>query len=272
MFKIFVVICMFLALNTNQAFSQKLNMIQGENLISLDLKDMPLNSVAEEVYKQIGCKIIFDEKWNNLLLSGQYAGVTLEEFFWRSLRKYNVSLSYDDKNNIATLRFFGDRDIGKTNIDSLASRNAASGGTNKETKVMREEQHQQLVAYFNDPESIDPESGMTFGEIKEMRSTQRAEQERWKNDSESIDSVSGMRLGDIKQIYSDQRAEQERWQNDPEAIDPVSGIKLVDIKKMRSGQRAEQERWQNDPEAIDPVSGIKLVDIKKMRSVRRGNR
>ncbi|MFH2122629.1 MAG: hypothetical protein ABIJ50_04010 [Pseudomonadota bacterium] len=272
MFKIFVVVCIFLTLNINQAFSQKLNIIQGESLLSLDLRDSPLGSVAEEIYKQTGCKIIFDEKWNNLLLSGQYSGVTLEEFFGRSLRKHNVSLSYDDRSNIANLRFFGDRDIGRMNADILARRNAANGGANEEIKMIREERRQAIFAYFNDPESIDPESGMKFGDIKEMRSAQRAELERWQNDPESVDLVSGMKLGDIKEMRSAQRAELERWHNDLESIDPVSGIKLVDIKKMRSGQRAGQERWHNDPESIDPVSGMKLGDIKKMRSSRRADR
>ena len=264
-----IVLSMFLVLNARQVSTQTLDIVPVKRVMSLDLREKPLQLVAEEIYKQTGCKVVFDEKWNDLPLSGQYAGVTVEDFFWRSLRKDNVSLFYDDKSNVANLHFFGDKNIRRIDIDTLASRNAANGEVSEEIKELHSIQRTELERLRNDPEAIDSLSGMKLVDIRELHSTQRAELERSLNDPEAIDSLSDMKLVDIQELHSTQRAELERSRNDPEAIDSLSGMKLVDIQELHSIQRVESERSRNDPETIDPLSGMTNGEIKRLHDVQR---
>lgn len=259
-FKITIVVsCMLLVLYAGQAFSQKLGTLPEKSVVSLELRDKPLKFVAEEIFKQTGYKVVFDKKWNDLPLSGQYTGVTLEEFFLRALRKQNVSLSYDDKSNIVNLRFFGDRGVGKINANTLASENVPNIKVNKDIKAP----HGKLAAYLNDPKSVDPSSGMKLVDMRELHANQQAELARLRNDPETIDPMSGMKLGDIQELHNTQQVALASFRNDPEAIDPMSGMKLGDIQELHNTQQVELERLRNDPEAIDPGSGLTNAEIKK---------
>jgi YHS domain-containing protein len=235
MYKIFIVLCLFLALCSTQALSQKLDAVPVKKVISLELKEKPLKLVAEEIHKQTGYRVVFDEKWNELLLSGQYVGVTPEEFFLRAIRKQNVSLSYDDKGNMIVLRFFGDRDIGKIKAGALASVNGASTQTTKDV--------------IKDPEAIDPVSGMKFVDTQETHKAQRAELERWQKDPESVDPVTGVKLVDTQETHKAQRAELDSLQKNPEYVDPVSGMTNAETKSIHDAQRAELEQLKTHPVA-----------------------
>lgn len=240
MYRIFIVLCLFLVLCSSQALSQKLDAVPVKKVISLELKEKPLKLVAEEIHKQTGYRVVFDEKWNELLLSGQYVGVTAEEFFLRALRKQNVSLSYDDKGNMIILRFFGDRDIGKTKAGALASGNVINAQESKDVKALSEQQHQELERYLKDPESVDPMTGMKLVDIQELHKTQQAEQEQLRKDPGAIDPVSGMTNAEIKNIHDMQQIEQEQLKKNPESIDPLSGKTNAEIKNLHEVQRAEQ--------------------------------
>jgi len=256
-----IVLSIFLVLNARQVSTQTLNIVPVKKVMSLDLREKPLQEVAEEIYKQTGCKVVFDEKWREVPLSGQYADVTMEEFFLRAFHKQNISMSYDDKENVVYLHFFGNNTFGKINTDTLASGNDSSVEASQDTKALHEEQRQELLVYLNDPESVDPESGMKLVDIRELHITQQAELERMRDDPETIDPMSGMKLGDIQELHNTQQAELERLRNDPETIDPMSGMKLGDIQELHNTQQVELERLRNDPETIDPMSGMKLGDI-----------
>jgi YHS domain-containing protein len=253
----FVVSCIFLALSATPTFCQKQNSIMENKVISLELREKPLNLVAEEIFKQTGCKITFDEKWNALLLSGQYTGVTLEEFFQRALRKQNVTLSYDKKGNFVNLRFLGDRDIGKIKANTLASENASLVQANEDIKVLHEQQRQALQKYLNDPESVDPVSGMKLGDLHELHGAQRTELERLQNDPKTIDPVSGMTNAEIKKLHDVQHVESEHLRNDPNAVDPVSGMTNAEIKKLHEVQHVALEQLKKPsvtekPEQVKP--------------------
>lgn len=260
MYKIFLVFCMFLGLCSTQALSQKLDTVPLKRVISLELKEKPLKLVVEEIFKQTGYRVVFDEKWNDLPLSGSYAGVTLEEFFLRSLRKQNVTLSYDDKGNVAILRFFGDRDIGKIKTGTLTNEIDSKVQVSEEVKALHEQQRQELQAYLKDPEAIDPESGMKLVDIKSLHDAQKVELEQLKSNPETIDPSSGMKLADIQQMQDAQRAEIENIRNNPAIIDPESGMTKLEIKKLHDVQHAELEQLKKNPpveesEQMEPKEG-----------------
>jgi len=207
-----VALSMFLVLTTSQAFSQKLDVVPIKRVISFELKDKALKSVVEEIYKQTGYVVVFDEKWSELPLSGQYTGVTVEEFFQRAFHKQNVSLSYDDTRKVVNLRFFGESNIGKKNADTLAGGNESGAKVSEDIKVLHEAQRQELSTYLKDPESVD--------------------------------LVSGMKLVDIQELHSTQQTELEHLQNDPETTDPATGMTNVEINKLHDVQRAELEQLE----------------------------
>lgn len=253
MYKIFLFLCMFLGLSSSPAMSQELDVVPVKRVISLELKDKPLKLVADEIFKQTGYRVVFDEKWNDLPLSGHYAGVTLEEFLQRSLRKQNVTLSYDDKGNVAILRFFGDRDIGEIKAGALVSEKDEKVQVSEEVKEMYEQQYKELQTYLKDPEAVDPVSGMKLVDIEVLQSTQQRELEQLRNDPEMVDPVSGMSLGDIKMLQNTQQAELERLRNDPETVDPISGMTMAEIKKLHDVQRAELEQMKMNPSTDNSV-------------------
>ncbi len=229
MYNILIILCILLLSCSNQVYGQKLDPVPLKRVISLELKEKPLKKIVEDIQKQTGYTIVFDEKWNDLLISGQYTGVTLEEFFQRALRKQNISLSYSDKGNVVNLCFFGDRTVTKAKDSSLAKGipfdlNEKNSNTTSEI----------LTTYYNDPESIDPSSGMTLVDMRELHATQMAELDRFRNDPESIDPMNGMKLGDIRELHNAQQAEITRFQNDPESIDPVSGLTNAEMKQRHN--------------------------------------
>jgi hypothetical protein len=229
------------------AVSQKQDNIPEKKVISLELREKPLKLVAEEIFKQTGYKVIFDEKWNALPLSGQYTGVTVGEFFRRSLRKQNVTLSYDKKDNVVNLRFFGDRDNGKIKADTLASENETNAQIKKDVKVLHEQQRQDLQKYLKDPESVDPVSSMKLVDIQELHGNQQAELKNLQNDPAAIDPVSGMANAEIKKLHDVQQEESTQLRKDPEAVDPESGMTNIEIKKLHDVQHAELEQLKKNP-------------------------
>jgi hypothetical protein len=252
MYRIFIILCLFLVLCSSQALSQKLDAVPVKKVISLELKEKPLKLVAEEIHKQTGYRIVFDEKWNELLLSGQYVGVTPEEFFLRALRKQNVSLSYDDKGNMIILRFFGDRDIGKIKAGAMVSESGINVQESKDVKALSEQQRQEAEKYLKDPESVDPISGMKLVDIQELHETQQAEREQLRKDPGTIDPVSGMTNAEIKNLHDVQQIEQEQLRENPESIDPLSGKTNAEIKNLHDVQHKELEQLKKPPVTEGP--------------------
>lgn len=260
MYKLFLVLCMFLGLCSSQAWSQKLDTVPVKKVISLELHEKPLKLVVEEIFKQTGYRVVFDEKWNDLPLSGHYAGVTVEEFFLRALRKQNVTLSYDDKGSVVILRFFGDRDIKQIKAGALINENNSREQVSEEVKALHEEQHHELQAYLKDPEAVDPVSGMKLVDIRSLHEAQKVELEQLKSNPETIDPSSGMKLADIQQSQDAQRAEIENIRNNPAMIDPESGMSKSEIKKLHDVQHAELEQLKKNPpveesEQMEPTEG-----------------
>jgi hypothetical protein len=268
-YKLCVVLGLFLSLHAGQAFSQKVDNVPMRRVISFELKEKPLELIAEDIFAQTGCRIVFDEKWKDLPLSGQYTDVTLEEFFLRALRKQNVSLSYDDKKNEVKLHFFGDRKNGSINTGALTSSNTSGVQVSEEIKALHNAQRVEMDRLRNDPNAIDLASGMTNAEIKKLHEGQQAEMDRLRNDPKAIDIASSMTNAEIRKLHEGQQAEMDRLRNDPNAIDLASGMTNAEIKKLHEKQRAELDRLRNDPNAIDLVSGMTNAEIKKLHERQR---
>lgn len=178
MWKVLIVLTVFLVSQSGHAHGQAISVEPLNKEISLELKGRPLKEVAEDIRKQTGCEIVYDDKWKDLAISGLYSGVTIEEFFQRAFRKQNSTLSYNDKGNVVNVRFFSDI--------------IASGA-------------KEVATNFDDLEAVDPVSGIKIVDIKEQREVRKTEIECWRNAPESIDPVSGMKLSEIKEMRAARR-------------------------------------------------------------------
>jgi len=230
-------------------------------LVTLEVTNKPFKDVADDLSRQSGFKIIFDEKWNSIPVSGKYSAVTLEEFFRRVFRKQNTSLLFDNQQKLVVVRFFGDKSFKELLSSSLADSAGSADQVTEEIRELHAQQRQELEDYLNDPESVDPLSGMKLVEIRAMHDQQRSELEQSLSDPNTVDPVSGSSLGDIEQLHKEQGAEIEQFRNNPENVEPETGMTIAQIKALHDAQRAELQRMLNDPNTVDPISGKTLAEI-----------
>lgn len=225
---------------------------------TLMLDNKPLQEVAADISRQTGYRVVFDEKWNTLPVTGNYSDVSLDEFFRRAFRKQNTSLLVNDREKVVAIRFFGDKSF----ADLLASVTP-----NKATAIpediaeLHREQHAEMQEYLRDPESVDPLSGMKLTDIRAMHEEQHAAIEQMRQDPEAVDPISGATMGELQQLHASQQQEIEQMRNDLASVDPESGMTVGAIAEMHQAQRAERDRMLQDPNTIDPTSGMKLSEI-----------
>lgn len=225
---------------------------------TLKLENRPLQDVAAEISRQTGYQVVFDEKWNSLQVTGNYADVSLDEFFRRAFRKQNTSLLVNDREKIVALRFFGDKSF----ADLLAGAATGKGGAVPEDIAeLHREQRAELQEYLRDPESVDPLTGMKLTDIRALHEEQQAELAASRQDPETVEPTSGAKQGDLEQLHAAQQAENDQLRNNSGAIEPESGATIGAIAQMHQSQRSEVERMLKDPNTIDPISGMRLGDI-----------
>ena len=227
--------------------------------LTMQMDKKPLPEIAEEVFKQTGYRVVFDEKWNSLTVTGSYADVSIDEFFRRAFRKQNTSLLVNDKEKVVAVRFFGDKSF----ADLLAGVSSGRNGSEIERDIaqLHQEQRAELQEYLRDPESVDPLSGMKLVDIRTMHEEQHAELEQMKQNPETIDPTSGAALGELQQLHAAQQQENEQLRSNPETIEPESGMSIGSIAELHRQQREELERMLRDPNTVDPTSGMKLSEI-----------
>jgi len=183
--RIFVVLVVLLISHIDTTHCQATDIVPVNKEMSLDLKGKPLKEVAEDIRKQTGCTIVFDDKWKDLLISGHYTEVTVEEFFQRTLHKQNTALFYDDKDNVITIRFF----------DKNSKEDTKPVVVNTEPLVPAQ-----------NSEEVDSYTGMKDSDLKELHKSQQAAIELTQNDPDAFDSFTGKTNGELKELHEKQNA------------------------------------------------------------------
>ena len=264
--KLIVCLCLLVAsvVLSGPVYCEQIETPVKEPLLRIEANNKPFTEVADEIFKQSGYKIIFDEKWNTLPVSGKYSDVTIEEFFRRVFRKQNTSLLFDNQGKFVVVRFFGDKSFKELMSTSLADTSGNREQVPEEIAELHRQQHQELEDYLNDPESVDPMSGMKLVVIREMHDEQHAELEQMKNNPDTIEPTSGATVGELQQLQAAQQKENDQLRNNPETVEPESGMNVGAIAEMHRAQRAELERMLKDPDTVDPTSGMKLSEIWKL--------
>lgn len=256
--KLFLLFAVLPVLFSSPVLAKEFKDSPGASHLTMQMDKKPLPEIAEEVLKQTGYRVVFDEKWNSLTVTGSYADVSIDEFFRRAFRKQNTSLLVNDKEKVIAVRFFGDKSF----ADLLANVALGKGGDIPEDiAVLHNEQQAELQAYLRDPESVDPMSGMKLVDIRGMHQQQLEELEQMKSNPETVDPISGSTIGEIERLHKQQQGEAEEWKSNPETVEPSTGMSIAEISRLHQEQRAELEQMLKDPETIDPISGMKLSDI-----------
>lgn len=257
--KLLLLLAVLLVLSAFPVLAKEVKVSPDSMPLTMNLDNKPLREIAEEVYRQTGYKVVFDEKWNSLTVTGKYTGVSLDEFFRRAFRKQNTSLLVNDKEKFVALRFFGDKSFADLLVNVTSDKE--SSDIPEEIASLHREQRAELQEYLRDPESVDPMSGMKLVDIRAMHDEQHAALEQMKQNPETIDPTSGASLGELQKLHADQQQQNDQLRMNSEAVEPESGMTIGQIAEMHSQQRAELERMLRDPNTIDPISGMKLSDI-----------
>lgn len=256
--KLLLLLAVLSVMLTSPVLAKEFKDTSGATHLTMQMDNKPLPEIADEVFKQTGYRVVFDEKWNTLTVTGSYADVSIDEFFRRAFRKQNTSLLVNDKDKVVAVRFFGDKSF----ADLLAS---VSPGKESEIQEdvarLHQEQRAELQEYLRDPESVDPLSGVKLVDIRAMHEEQHAELEQMKQNPETIDPTSGAALGELQQLHAAQQQENDQLRNNPESVDAESGMTIGSIAELHRQQREELERMLRDPNTIDPTSGMKLSEI-----------
>lgn len=253
-----------LVLFASSVYATEFMASQNPAHLTMKLENKPLQEIAGEVYKQTGYRVVFDEKWNSLTVTGRYADVSLDEFFRRAFRKQNTSLLVNDKEKVVAVRFFGDKSF----ADLLANVAPEKGSEIPEDiALLHMEQRAELQEYLRNPDSVDPLSGVKLVDIRSLHDEQHAELEQMKQNPATIEPTSGSALGDLQSLHAAQQQENDQLRANPETIEPESGMSIGAIAELHRAQRAELERMLQDPNTIDPTSGMKLSEIWELAKV-----
>lgn len=257
--KAFLLSAVLLVLCASPVLAKEFKMAQEPAHLTMKLENKPLQEIAGEVFKQTGYRVVFDEKWNSLTVTGSYADVSLDEFFRRAFRKQNTSLLVNDKEKVVAVRFFGDKSF----ADLLASVSSGAAGSDipEDIALLHKEQRAELQEYLRDPESVDPLSGVKLVDIRSMHDAQHADLEQMKQNPNTIEPTSGSSLGDLQSLHAAQQQENDQLRASTDTVEPESGMSIGAIAELHRAQRAELERMLQDPNTIDPTSGMKLSEI-----------
>ena len=133
-------------------------------------------------------------------------GTLFDEQILEVFKKYNVSVVYDDKDQVAYVRTFGE--------------SIHQNKTGNYHAISKEKMLQELV---EDPNAVDPLSGVLLSELRKNQE----EMERQQADLAAVDPLSSIPLSDLRK----NQAELERQKTDSAAVGPLSGIPTSDLVK-----------------------------------------
>jgi len=230
-----------------------------------------LRDVLDDIFKQTGYKIIVSDELASVPVVGVYEDVSVENFLRRALRKYNVSVIYDEKEQIAVVRAFGENlnenqkgayvAVPKDGLVKEGEVDPLSGVAVAELKRLQLEQLEEMERLRNDPETLDPLSDIPMVELQRMQTQQLEEMGRQKNDPEAVDPQTGISLVEQQRLLAEQLEMMEKQNNDPAAVDPLSGMPLSELRSNRDRQLEELKKRENDPNAVDPLENIPQSDL-----------
>ncbi|GAB4337616.1 MAG: hypothetical protein Kow0089_09060 [Desulfobulbaceae bacterium] len=245
-----------------------------EPLFSVQAENKQLQDIAGEIFRQTGYRVVFDEKWNSLQVSGNYSDVTIEEFCRRVFRNQNTSLLINDKDKIYVIRFFGDKSF----ADLLAG-SSSGGDLSGEEKDLREEYKRRfeeakarMRELLADPNTVDPVTGLTLGEIRRIDMIAQEEKQALLDNPETVDPVSGLSIEEIEERNNASRADLENRLNDPESVDPLTGLSKGDIDRKTAEAQAQKDQILNNPESVDPITGLTISEIRAREEAAKGSR
>ncbi|MFP7753274.1 hypothetical protein ACLG6S_01210 [Thermodesulfobacteriota bacterium B35] len=79
----------------------------GVGPLNIVVKNKTLEDVSTEITDQVGYRIVIDEKWKNIPVSGRFHNISAEDFFRRVLKGVNVILTIDTKRRIIVVQTAG---------------------------------------------------------------------------------------------------------------------------------------------------------------------
>jgi len=222
----------------------------GEKKINLATEqNTVLKDVLGEIQKQTGYQVIVSDELSAIPVVGMYNDISIEDFLRRVFKKYNVSVIYDEKKQVAYVRSFGE-DLKLKQTGAFHS-------------VPRDELLKETGA---DSSEIDPLSGISVAELKRMQMEQLEEMERLANDPDAVDPLGEVPLADLREKQAGQLDQLKNRQNDAEAVDPQTGLSVAELQEKKARQLEMMRARENDPDAVDPQSGIPLRELREKQA------
>jgi hypothetical protein len=191
-------------------------------------QQVPLQEALTEIYRQTGYKVYVSEELAQHNIQGVYWDLSIDEFLRRALKKYNVSVVYDDNAQIAIVRGFGEN-LGQSNFVSVSGDEMAA-------------------TQAEDPGAIEPLSGIPYATLRELQEQQLAEMKKQLTDPNALDPFSGASYTGI----SESQAEVDRQREEPDAVDPLSNVPIDTLKENQA--KLDEQRERGD--VVDPLSGV----------------
>jgi hypothetical protein len=232
----FLVLALFIP--DQSAISQTL--IEQKNQINIRIENKSFQSIIQEITKQSGYQIIVSEEFLKIPVTGIYQNTTLDNFLRRIFKEYNVSIIYDDFEQVAYVHPFGEK---------VAVSETFSSGYQSQPST-------ELASNF---EEIDPLSGIPLAILEKKQLDQIEELERINSNPNAIDPLSGMYVSEMNEKIAEQQMILQEANNNPEAVDPLSGLPLIELHEDRLSDSNHE-----DPDAVDPLSGIPIKRLQEI--------
>jgi hypothetical protein len=235
--------------------------VPSERLFSITIIQQQLGSVVGDVEKKTGIKVKLDEELANIIVSGVFVDVTVDEFFRRAIKGKNIAVQYAEKESIVTVQTFLSSLMAASRGSDPKGSSSAGVTDEEHMRKMQAEQLAELKRWEKDPDALDPMSGVRRGDLMKLHEDQLAAFAKWQDDPNAKDPMTGKRRSDIQSMQTKQLAKLEAQQSNPATPDPVTGRPVGEMGKTRKEQLAAFEKDRNNPDAIDPMSGMRRGDI-----------
>ncbi len=90
------------------AFSSDNHVADKDKRVSFEFRDQSMAEVAGIISEQLNYKVLMDDELVELLISGKFNNVTLDEFFARRIfRGKNVAILFDDNEHVVIINSLG---------------------------------------------------------------------------------------------------------------------------------------------------------------------